>query len=150
MKIKAEKWIIDDSMSYKILDIERCCDKLINSKNISINTEYDEYETFVDDNPEYSVKITREEYDYENYPKFYYETIKFCPWCGKPIVIEIINEVDKTDEYKLLEKQREELWEKCHKTDSKKKELSLKEQVRKLDDKINNMLMNDDFGKESD
>lgn len=42
MKIKVEKWITDeyDNISYKIKSIEKCCDKLTNSKNISINTDY--------------------------------------------------------------------------------------------------------------
>lgn len=150
MNIKVEKWIIDDSVSYKILDIEKCCNEIINSKNISINTEYDENETYVGDNPEYSVKIVRaeERWDGEDgYSYFdnYYETIKFCPFCGQEIFIEVVNEVDKTEEYKPLREERDVLWKKCWKTDSKKKESELRKQVNELDNRINSMLASDNF-----
>lgn len=149
MKIKVEKWIVGHEVSYKILDIEKCCDKLINSKNISINTEFDEHEDcYNEDKMNYSVKLVRSEYDEEVGDIYYYEKVDFCPWCGKPITIEIVNEVDKTEEYKLLQEQRDALWKKCCKTDSKKKESQLREQVRELDNKINNMLTSDDFEKE--
>lgn len=42
-----------------------------------------------------------------------------------------------SDKYKKLTKQRDELWKKCQRTDSKKEELELSKQVRKLDKQIN-------------
>ena len=150
MNIKTEKWIIDGSISYKILEIEKCCDKLINSNNISINIKPDENEAYILDSPEYSVKISRcEEYweDGYDYTCDYHEKISFCPFCGELIIIKIVNEIDKTEEYKLLQEQRNMLWKKYRNTDSKKKEDELKQQVRELDMRINEMLNSDDFKK---
>jgi hypothetical protein len=72
---------------------------------------------------------------------------RYCPFCGETINIEVVNEVDKNDEYKLLQEKRSLLWKKCCKTDSKKKEYELNKQVRELDNKINSMHMSDDFTK---
>ena len=160
MKIKVEKWITDeyDNVSYKIKEIHKCCDKLINSKNISANAEYCEDEHYTGDNTyedcSYSVKLVRKEEEgipWEDYTetRFYYEKIGFCPFCGEKIEIEISDEViDKQEEITQLEKEREETWDKCRKTDSKKKEQELQKRVRQLDNKINEIHMNDDFTKE--
>lgn len=152
MKIKIEKWIVDkeyNDVSYKMVGIEKCCDKILNSKNISINNEYCEDDNYSDDNT-YSVKLVRQEEDrdpWEDFSQtqFYYEKIGFCPFCGDEIKIEFIGEVDKTEEYKELQKQREETWNKCRKTDSKKKENDLQKQVYELDSKLNEFHMSDDF-----
>lgn len=67
----------------------------------------------------------------DNYP------IQFCPHCGEKIEISAVDEIDVSDKYNELSKQREELWRKCQRTDSKKEESGLRKQVRKLDDQIN-------------
>ena len=141
MEIKVEKWITDEVVSFKILGIEKCCDKLINSKNITVNNEFDE---------EYLVKLCGESMDYTTYddydfPTPYYETINYCPFCGSPIFIEITNTIDKTKEYDALRKEREILWDKCKKTDSKNEELLLKEQIKEIDKRTNDMLTSDNF-----
>ena len=150
MKIKVEKWITDGTISYKIISIEKCCDKLIDSKVTSINTAYDRYQCYDYGNDYiYSVKLVQEEYDYDGYiDETYNEEINYCPWCGSRIEVEIVNTIDKTEEYKTLQQKRNELWKKCCNTDSKNKECKLKEQVRALDIQINNLLTSDDFTKE--
>ena len=50
-----------------------------------------------------------------------------------------------SDKYNELTKQREELWKKCQRTDSKKKEAELREQVRKLDNQINSFYELDEW-----
>ena len=45
--------------------------------------------------------------------------------------------VHVSDKYNELYKQRDELWKKCQRTDSKKEEFELMNQVKKLDDQIN-------------
>lgn len=55
----------------------------------------------------------------------------------KKIEISIVDGIDVSDKYNELSKQRAELWKKCQRTDSKKKEVELREQVRELDDQIN-------------
>lgn len=154
MKIKVEKWIIDEynDISYKIKSIEKCCNKLTNSMNITINNEYCENENYCGDNT-YSVKLVRKEEEgipWEDYTEtnYYYEKIDFCPFCGEKIEIEFIGEIDKQEELELLRKEREDTWKKCCKTDSKKKEYDLQQQVYELDNKINTIHMNDDFTKE--
>lgn len=149
MEIKVEKWIVDGNVSYKILSIDKCCDKLINSKNTTINNGLDEFNNYYDeDQDSYSVKIARDEYDYDGWNDTYYEAINYCPWCGSRIEIEVINVIDKTEEYLSLRKERDTLWEKCRKTDSKKQENELEQQVRELDKKSNGMYISDDFTKE--
>jgi hypothetical protein len=143
MKIKVEKWITDEynNSSYKIKSIEKCCDKLIKSKNISINTEYCEYDGCYEDGS-YLVKLVRKEEETEpwedfNQTNYYYENITHCPFCGEKIKIEFIGEVNKQEELKQLEKERDEIWKKCRKTDSKKKEQEFENKVHELDNKIN-------------
>lgn len=153
MKIKVEKWITDEyNKSYKIISIDKCCDKLINSKNICIANESDEFETYYDDETDdnYSVKICREEKDYEGWTDYFYESIKYCPHCGEKIEIEIVNTVDKQEELEQLRKERDLLWKKCCKTNSKKKEHELQQQVRELDNKINYIHISDDFIREEE
>ena len=77
--------------------------------------------------------ITSYEDEYEqtdNYP------IRFCPHCGEKIEISVVDEIDVSDKYKELTKQRDELWKKCQRTDSKKEDSELRKQVRKLDKQI--------------
>ena len=44
-----------------------------------------------------------------------------------------------------LSKQRENLWKRCQRTDSKKKEAELREQVRRLDNQINSFYWLDEW-----
>lgn len=148
MKIKVEKWIIDEDVSFKIVDIEKCCDKLINSKYVSVNNEYD------GNDDKYTVKIHGKEFDNWNndyyyndyYSNDYYDVINFCPYCGSPINMKIINTIDKTKEYNAWRKERNILWDKCQTTDSKREEELLREQIQEIDEKTNKMLSSDDFG----
>ena len=57
----------------------------------------------------------------------------------------MVEEIDVSDKYNELSKQREELWKKCQKTDSKKKESELREQVRKLDKQIDSFYWLDEW-----
>jgi hypothetical protein len=156
MKIKVEKWIVDGTISYKIVSIDKCCDKLVNSSLTSINTAYDRYQCYDYGNDNiYSVKLINIESTYDSEDRDYYnetnyEEIEFCPWCGEKIEIEIVNTINKTDEYKVLQQKRDILWGKCRKTDSKNKEQELLKQVRELDVEINDMLTSDDFTKEEE
>lgn len=57
--------------------------------------------------------------------------------CGETIEITVVGEEDVDEYYKFLSKQREELWKKYCRTDSKKKSEELRKQVQELDDQIN-------------
>ena len=55
------------------------------------------------------------------------------------------DEINVSDKYDELTKQRNELWKKCQRTDSKKKESELREQVRKLDNQIDSFYWLDEW-----
>ena len=142
MKIELIRLKFNNARLCKYKPFKYCCDEIQNDKAIVFTYEdlvhSDDYwdgKTYI---PQFCASHTEviTEYDYEweqtdNYP------IKFCPHCGEKIQISIVNEVDVSDKYNELTKQREELWKKCQRTDSKKKESELREQVRKLDKQIN-------------
>lgn len=71
--------------------------------------------------------------------------IKFCPHCGEKIEISVVDKIDVSDKYEELTKQRDELWERCQRTDSKKKESELREQVGKLDKQIDSFYWLDEW-----
>lgn len=144
MKIKAEKWITNkenEEYSYHIVELEKCCDKLINSPNTTINSDYDE---------PYSVKLIQNEHDCDKYGHFdntYYEKIQFCPFCGVKIEIEVVKEVYMEDEYNELSKVHGDLIYKKNHTDSKKKEYELQSRISSISKDLNNMLRSDDFNR---
>ena len=147
MKIELIKLKFNDICAYKHKPFTYCCDEIQNDKAIVFTGEdlvcNDTFGLVVrdsDDNiiPQFCTSYTEtfnswgDEYEQtDNYP------IQFCPHCGEKIDVSVVDETDVSDKYNELTKQRDELWKKCQKTDSKKKEAELREQVRKLDDQIN-------------
>ena len=141
MKIQVEKWTFDGEKSYKIIQAEKCCDKILNSEVIVLNDDYEN-----GDDSDYGVKLEKYEHywDYEDEINQYtYEPIKYCPYCGEKIEISIVNTIDKTKEYLELIKRREELWNKAIKTDSRKKSDKLREESYALDKVINELYYSD-------
>lgn len=67
------------------------------------------------------------------------------PHCGEKIEISVVDKIDVSDKYEELTKQRDELWERCQRTDSKKKESELREQVGKLDKQIDSFYWLDEW-----
>lgn len=143
MKIELIRLRFDDTCAYKYKPFTHCCDEIQNDKAIvftgeDINDIGGGYEYNGISIPQlctsYTEVITCYEDEWEqtdNYP------IRFCPHCGEKIEISVVDEIDVSDKYDELSKQREELWKKCQRTDSKKEEYELMKQVRKLDDQIN-------------
>ena len=143
MKIELIRLKFDDTHSYKYKPFKYCCDEIQNDKTIvfigeNINDIGGEYEDDCIYIPQFCTSYTETVGSWEdeweqtdNYP------IQFCPHCGEKIEISVVEEIDASDEYNGLTKKRKELWEKCQRTDSKKKESELRNQVRKLDDQIN-------------
>lgn len=143
MKIKLIKLKFNDTHSYKYKPFAYCCDEIQSDKAIiftgkDISDIGGEYEDDGISIPQFCTShtevITCYEDEWEqtdNYP------IQFCPHCGEKIEISVVDEIDVSYTYNELSKQREELWEKCQRTDSKKKESELREQVGKLDNQIN-------------
>lgn len=147
MKIELIKLKFSNTCSYKYKPFKYCCNEIQNDKAIIFTDEdlvcNDTFGLIVrdsDDNiiPQFCNSYTEtfnswgDEFEQtDNYP------IKFCPHCGEEIKISVIDEIDISDKYNELSKQRKELWKKYQKTDSKKKEYELREQVDKLDKQIN-------------
>lgn len=147
MKIELIKLKFNDTCAYKHKPFTYCCDEIQNDKAIVFTGEdlvcNDTFGLVVRDSDDYIIPqfctshtevITSYEDEWEqtdNYP------IQFCPHCGKKIEVSVVDEIDVSDKYNELSKQRDELLKKCQRTDSKKEEHELRKQVRKLDDQIN-------------
>ena len=143
MKIELIKLKFNDTCAYKYKSFTLCCDEIQNDKAIvftgeDINDIGGEYKDEGISIPHFCTSHTEVITSYEdeweqtnNYP------IRFCPHCGEKIGISVVNEIGVSDKYNELSKQRKELWNKCYRTDSKREESKLKEQVRDLDDQIN-------------
>lgn len=143
MHIKVEKWEFDGERTYKIIGLTKCCDEITNSDVITIRNEYEN-----DDDTDYSVKLIDNLNFYDDDWSCIYKHINFCPFCGERINIEIVNTVDKTEEYLELEQARKELWDKCRNTDSKRETSQLQNQIYELDRKINELHSDDIFKEE--
>lgn len=151
MKIDLIKLKFNDTYSYKYKPFTYCCDEIQNDKAIifagedinDIGGEHEDDGNFI---PQFCTSYTEVITSYEdeweqtdNYP------IQFCPHCGEKIEILVVDEIDVSDKYNELSKQRENLWKRCQRTDSKKKEAELREQVRKLDNQINSFYWLDEW-----
>lgn len=151
MKIDLIKLKFNDTYSYKYKPFTYCCDEIQNDKAIvftdeDINDIGGEYEDDGVSIPQFCTSYTEVITSYEdeweqtdNYP------IQFCPHCGEKIEILVVDEIDVSDKYNELSKQRENLWKRCQATDSKKKEAELREQVRRLDNQINSFYWLDEW-----
>ena len=147
MKIELFKLKFNDTCTYKYKPFKYCCEAIQNNKNIIFTGEdlvFDEifgldpsdYDESVI--PQFCTSYTETFNSYEDeFENTYNYPIEFCPHCGEKIEIEAVDEIDLSKEYNQLSRQRDELWKECQKTDSKKKENELREQVRDLDNKIN-------------
>lgn len=151
MEIELIKLKFNNTHSYKYKPFKHCCDEIQNNECIeftnenltNFNVDYDKEYGFI---PQlctsHTEVITSYEDEWEqtdNYP------IQFCPHCGKKIEISVVEEINVSDKYNELSKQRNELWKKCQRTDSKKKESELREQVRKLDKQIDSFYWLDEW-----
>lgn len=149
MKIELIKLKFNDTCAYKHKSFTYCCDE-IHQNDCIIFTNEDLYPLkHIDDGnfiPQFCTSHTEvitsyeEEWEHtDNYP------IQLCPHCGEKIEISVVEEIDVSDKYNELTKQREELWKKCQRTDSKKKESELREQVSKLDKQIDSFYWLDEW-----
>ena len=145
MILNLAKWTFDGSESYKIVDIKPCCDTITHTNIIDLRNGWFNNSEFYYE-AEIGIALHEEnayidEDDYLNTNDKYYK-INHCPFCGAEIHIKIVSEIDKTEEYKTLEKEVNALREKTRKCDSKKKSYELENEVRKLDNELNNFYCN--------
>lgn len=140
MKIELIRQKFNGTREYKYKPFSWCCDKIqenpciVFSDEIYTDDDIDDECTFPSFALWYSevIKDWDDEYEEDTYYK-----INYCPFCGESIEISVVGEEDIDECYKVLSKQRDELWKKYKRTDSKKKSEELRKQVRELDDKIN-------------
>lgn len=138
MKIELIKYTFDNgNIGYKCKPMRYCCGKLKDNPIIDLVDEYTIGDYTEDLFP--SVSIWEGE-DYtewgEDYHTDNYYKINYCPFCGEPIEISVVKEMDLSELYSKLENQRKELWSKYNRTDSIKKRTELENHVRELDSKI--------------
>jgi len=148
MKIQAQEIRFDGEKSYKVVGFEKCCDSILNHDSVDLNKACCELLGKVG----YSVKLVETTVDYDYYESdtdidYLYSKIDYCPFCQEKIEVEIVDIVDLSDRYFSLKNNRKDLWEKHNKTDSIKKQSELKQQVRELDDKIDEFYNSDGFDK---
>lgn len=162
MRINVEKWIVHDKknkaydiVSYKVLNKQFCCEEI---KKLPIDLHYTipEYDidSFCngDDESGLVFGVMLEElytwYDGEdNQEDTKCHLIHYCPKCGEKIEINVIREVDKTEEYNNLKSQYNDLHNKWRKCDSKKKSAELEKQWRELNNQINSYYVTDSIKK---
>lgn len=154
MKIELIKLKFNDTYSYKYKPFTHCCDEIQNDKAIVFTGEDLVHSDDCWDDERYIPRFcTSHTETFNSWGDEWEQTdnfpIKFCPHCGEKIEISVVDEIDVSDKYNKLSKQREELWKKCQRTDSKKKESELREQVRNLDNQINGFYLLDGWKGES-
>jgi hypothetical protein len=148
MKIKVEKWIVEDESFYKIVSVEDCCGKLMKSKNIDINNEFCEEDTD-ESGSQYKVKLVRIEDEFDSTGEddvyYYYEAIDYCPFCGTRIEIKIIGEIDKTEEFQKFYEEREKYWTCYSNTYNIKEQSELLYKIKILQTEMDDIESDDDF-----
>lgn len=169
MNIEVVKQTFDEKTIFKIKKMEYCCKKLEKNPMVKllhayVETSYCDHcevpddgenhcigcETFEETDTEgMKLAMMIEETDTHPVPwEDYYDTdyryypIEYCPHCGKKIKIEVVKEEDLDSVYNTLMGERENLQAKARRTDSKKKEAILQEELRKVNKKINELCEN--------
>ncbi len=145
MKIELIRQRFNGSRGYKYKQFAYCCDKIKDNPRIMFSDEVEldinNLDDCLDDEctfPAFTIWHSETVVSWgDEWENDYYYKINHCPFCGEPIDISVVSEEDMDEYYNILSKQREELWKKYNKTDSKKRSQELYEQVHELDDQIN-------------
>ena len=65
-----------------------------------------------------------------------YQEIKFCPFCGKPIEINVLKEIPIAQVYDALKERRDLILELVRKTDSKSACSQMENEIKEIDRKM--------------
>lgn len=138
MKVQLLKQIFSSNgyttHGYKIKHIEYCCNNLSECPIFEFSTE----EVDEDGVPSPSIREDVDDSEYgETYEYSNYYRIKFCPFCGKPIIVEVIGEEDVVELFNEIQAKRNEIHKKYMRTDSKKKEYQYGSMRNQLDNLLN-------------
>lgn len=132
-----------ENVAYKYRPIKYCCDKLKDFEHIDFVDEYDGFDANdeTDDDgtitPRFSI-IAEEPEPWEEATWPHYYKINYCPFCGERIDVNIIKDIDVTEEYLKITKSIEELEKKQENTDSKKESKELEREIQILKSKQSN------------
>lgn len=145
MKIQVVQREFNGNKSYKICDCKYCCEGIKHLPNVDFHYEITENtDNPIEDECEYGFDLGvmlehdvtyHEPWDYDDYgyTQEYFYKLDYCPCCGEKIEVEIVDNVDVTQEYERLSKERDEIHKKCCRTDSKKKEAEYLKRRHELD-----------------
>jgi hypothetical protein len=155
MKINVEKWIVRDKkspvydiISYRLISFEPCCRSTKKIPLLNIGYEAVENSDGLEDESGRVFGLLLKEsyswYDGEDTNEdFRFYLIKNCPCCGEKVEVNIVREVDKTDEYNQIKDEYEAIHSKWMKCDSKSKSAEYEKQWRVLNNKINSYYQTD-------
>ena len=135
MNIKLNGYKIDtlNSTEYKILSINKCCDKILRSAAINLHNEpTDSQENIYKP----MVAILYRDIVAGGVDFYRYYKINYCPFCGEKINIEIDSVEDVTEKYNKIKEKRYNLRQMLRDCDSKSMERKLEEKIRELNKKI--------------
>lgn len=136
------------SKSYKICNCEYCCEGIKQLPNINFYFEYTENtDNPIEDDYGYGRDLGvmlqhdvtyHDAWDYDDYgfTENYYYKLHHCPICGEKIEVEIVDNIDVTNEYERLTKERDDVHKKWIKTDSIKKQNEYQKRRQALDAEI--------------
>ena len=134
MKIELIRQRFNGTGGYKYNPFSYCCNKIKDNPRIVFNEETGSYE---DISPVFAIWYSETESSWgDEWENDYYYKINYCPFCGEPIEVSVVGEEDVDEQYKALEKQRDNLYKKYHKTDSKKKSEELYKAINEIDSQI--------------
>lgn len=148
MKLKAKKIKINGQVAYKYFKPKYCCAMLqtnpiveivdehpnnylccLECKNENNNCADCSYDILNDST--FGLFLT-EEKKTTDWEDTYYYPIKYCPFCGEKIEVEVLESIDKTKEVEKINSMIEELRKKVNSCDSKKKCASLNKEIKAL------------------
>jgi hypothetical protein len=137
MTVSLKEFKVDEHLAYKVTSIDFCCDSINQCMTIDLETE-------TDFKPHISICQSVEYYaDGDSYPTIECTPIKFCPFCGDEINIEIVDKEDLSVIYDTMQMTEMDYRNKSRITNSKKKEQEWLTLAREISDELNYYLSND-------
>lgn len=115
MKVKLIKQKYNNKIAYKILETNYCCKAIKNIPIIDVFNEKDSFDNDDDFIPSVMINETISEYhDDLNWIEDHYYRIKYCPFCGAKIELNLEKEEDVSENFNKLIKERDKLKKWCN------------------------------------
>lgn len=139
MKIELIKLKFNDRWSYKYKPFKFCCRGIENNESI-VFADHDLVDSdtiqIYGTHPIPQICISETYFD-DGYEFTRNHPILYCPYCGEKIEINVVNEIDVSERFGELVKERNTLSRICRKTDSKKEEEKLNKKITEISNQIN-------------